>query len=722
LESVASREQMALQVTGGPAKQSGSSGQTRVSVKNLWKVFGPDESADCATRFAGLSKPEVQANYNAVLALQDVNIDVMDGETFVVMGLSGSGKSTLVRCLNRLIEPTCGSVFVDDEDVLGYSDADLIEFRRKKTSMVFQQFGLLPHRTVLENAAWGLEIQDVPVQEREERAKEVLEMVGLSGWEGYRPSALSGGMQQRVGLARALASEPEILLMDEPFSALDPLIRRDMQNELVRLQEQMQKTTIFITHDLAEAVKLGTRIAIMRDGAIIQLGTPEEIVSNPIDDYVAEFTRDVRPSTVLTVGYVMDKQEEQLTTPTISRPDAEVASEQTVDEALSQRWDTTGELPVMDESGKVIGVIDRDTLLKAAFQQPALSTESGVTLHPALSATDAKATPSSASAPKSAQHNYMQALPSPLQKLASLPNWIWLVSLLLIGSIVPFGGIANVPDSLQIGHEFSRWVNSVVDWLVINGDPFFSAINVGLLKYVLLPLEDWLLSLPWWLVVVVIAIPSYRIVGQAFAVLAIAMLLMVVSLGIFELAMSTLALVIVATGLSVVIGVPTGILAARNVRFDIVLRPVLDVMQTMPSFVYLIPALMLFGLGKVPAIMATVIYAVPPIIRLTNLGIRQLDGSVIEAARAFGSTGNQLLFKVQIPLAMPTVMAGLNQTIMMGLAMVVIAAMIGAKGLGVEVINGIARLDVGRGLIGGLGIVVMAVILDRITQGLGKAR
>jgi len=296
------------------------------------------------------------------------------------------------------------------------------------------------------------------------------------------------------------------------------------------------------------------------------------------------------------------------------------------------------------------------------------------------------------------------------------------VSLLLIGSIVPFGGIANVPDSLQIGHEFSRWVNSVVDWLVINGDPLFSAINVGLLKYVLLPLEDWLLSLPWWLVVVVIAIPSYRIVGQAFAVLAIAMLLMVVSLGIFELAMSTLALVIVATGLSVVIGVPTGILAARNVRFDIVLRPVLDVMQTMPSFVYLIPALMLFGLGKVPAIMATVIYAVPPIIRLTNLGIRQVDGSVIEAARAFGSTGNQLLFKVQIPLAMPTVMAGLNQTIMMGLAMVVIAAMIGAKGLGVEVINGIARLDVGRGLIGGLGIVVMAVILDRITQGLGKAR
>jgi glycine betaine/proline transport system permease protein len=223
-------------------------------------------------------------------------------------------------------------------------------------------------------------------------------------------------------------------------------------------------------------------------------------------------------------------------------------------------------------------------------------------------------------------------------------------------------------------------------------------------------------------VVVVIALPSYRIVGQAFSVIAVTMLLAVVSLGIFEMAMSTLALVIVATLLSVVLGVPTGILAARNGRFDTILRPVLDIMQTMPSFVYLIPALMLFGLGKVPAIMATVIYAVPPIIRLTNLGIRQVDANVVEAARAFGSTGSQLLLKVQIPLAMPTVMAGLNQTIMMGLAMVVIAAMIGAKGLGVEVINGIARLDVGRGLIGGLGIVVMAVILDRITQGLGKPR
>jgi glycine betaine/proline transport system permease protein len=527
-------------------------------------------------------------------------------------------------------------------------------------------------------------------------------------------------MQQRVGLARAVASDPEILLMDEPFSALDPLIRRDMQNELLRLQEQMQKTTIFITHDLAEAVKLGTRIAIMRDGAIIQLGTPEEIVSNPIDDYVAEFTRDVRPSTVLTVGYVMDQQDNKPVPSDISRPEAEIASEQTVDEALSQQWGTPGQLPVMDESGKLVGVIDRETLLKAAFEQPTPSTTNVVTLHPVTSTKAEDA--SSSSPPNTYFQNFDQNLTKPLRLLTTMPLWAWMATLLLIGTLVPFGGVGNVPEFLQVGGRFSGWVNSAVDWLILNGDPVFSAINIVVLRYLLVPLENWLQGLPWWLVIGLIAIIGYRIVGAVFAGVAVSLMLVVGALGIFELTMSTLALVMVATLLSVAMGVPAGIMAARNDRFDALQRPVLDIMQTMPTFVYLIPVLMLFGLGKVPAIIATVIYAVPPIIRLTNLGIRQVDASTVEAARAFGSTSNQLLFKVQIPLALPTVMAGLNQTIMMALAMVVIAAFIGAKGLGVEVINGIARLDVGRGLIGGIGIVVMAVILDRITQGLAKPR
>ncbi len=310
-----------------------------------------------------------------------------------------------------------------------------------------------------------------------------------------------------------------------------------------------------------------------------------------------------------------------------------------------------------------------------------------------------------------------------LRALKSLPKWVWVVvGLLLIGSIVPFGGAADVPESVGVGPTFSRWVNDAVEWMVVTWDPFFSAVNIGVLRYLLLPLEGWLQTLPWWLAIGVVALIAYRIVGPTFSAVAVALMLTVAVLGIFDLAMSTLALVTVATLLCVILGVPAGIVSARSDRFDAILRPVLDLMQTMPSFVYLIPMLMLFGLGKVPAILATVIYAVPPIIRLTNLGIRQVDASVVEAARAFGSTPNQLLFKVQIPLAMPTVMAGLNQTIMMALAMVVIAALIGAKGLGVEVFNGIARLDVGRGLIGGIGIVVLAIILDRITQGYARSQ
>tara|TARA_B100000029_G_scaffold472921_1_gene513865 strand:- start:2052 stop:3269 length:1218 start_codon:yes stop_codon:yes gene_type:complete len=389
---------------------------TRVTAKNLWKVFGPAAKENAPEQLAGLSKLEIQEELKSVVALRDVNFEVKEGETFVVMGLSGSGKSTLIRCLIRLIEPTLGELMIDDEDVLDYDEAQLIEFRRKKTAMVFQHFGLLPHRTVLDNAAWGLEVQGVPEAERHARALQVLEMVGLNGWEYYRPSALSGGMQQRVGLARAMASDPEILLMDEPFSALDPLIRRDMQNELLRLQEQMRKTIIFITHDLQEAIKVGTRIAIMRDGEIVQIGTPEEIMSQPVDDYVAEFTRDVRRSTVITVGYLMQNSTTQVnaedspshaiqTMKTANSEAAFVATEngrylgeltlaeaqaaesrndtsvsaavnrrylpvfakECVEDALSKAWSQDGNLPVIDDTGVLVGQIERDALIQATF-------------------------------------------------------------------------------------------------------------------------------------------------------------------------------------------------------------------------------------------------------------------------------------------------------------------------------------------------------------------
>ena len=282
-------------------------GQSRLSVRGLWKLFGRNLPSEITPDLLDRSKADLRENEDMVVGLKDVSFDVEVGETFVVMGLSGSGKSTLVRILTRLIEPTFGEVIVDDEDILKYDEKQLINYRRTKTAMVFQHFGLLPHRTVEENAAWGLEVQGIAKDERLARAQQTLEVVGLKGWEHYRPMALSGGMQQRVGLARALAADPDILLMDEPFSGLDPLIRRDMQNELIRLQQQLHKTIIFITHDLNEALKLGDHIAIMRDGKVIQLGTGEEILKNPADDYVAEFVRDVRKSTVVTIRSLMQR-------------------------------------------------------------------------------------------------------------------------------------------------------------------------------------------------------------------------------------------------------------------------------------------------------------------------------------------------------------------------------------------------------------------------------
>ena len=275
------------------------------------------------------------------------------------------------------------------------------------------------------------------------------------------------------------------------------------------------------------------------------------------------------------------------------------------------------------------------------------------------------------------------------------------------------------PEQWVFGWEVIKWIDGIVDWLVINWDPFFVGIRTVVLG-ILIPFRDFLRWLPWWAVIIVTGLLGWRVVGKGFAAIAAGFLLLMAVLGMIDFAMLTLAITLTATLLCVVTGIPLGILAAQNNRFDSVLRPILDGMQTMPSFVYLIPALMFFGLGMTPAVMATCIYAIPPIIRLTNLGIRQVDQSVIEAGRAFGATPLQLLRKVQVPLAMPTVLAGLNQTIMMALAMVVIASMIGAKGLGTEVLNGIARLEVGRGLIAGISIVFMAIILDRLSQGLAR--
>jgi glycine betaine/proline transport system ATP-binding protein len=279
--------------------------EATVACRSVWKVYGPKAESIVDSPDASLPRQELLEKTGCVAAVRDVSFEVGEGEVFVVMGLSGSGKSTLVRMINRLHDPTSGQVFVDGEDVVKLDDERLRELRRRKISMVFQHFGLFPHRRIAENVAFGLEVQGVEKDERNAKATEILEVVGLAGWGNSYPDELSGGMQQRVGLARALATDPEIMLFDEPFSALDPLIRRDMQDQVLKLQRELKKTMIFITHDLMEALKLGNRIAIMKDGAFVQVGTPEEVVAHPADSYVSDFIRDVPRAHVLTARTIM---------------------------------------------------------------------------------------------------------------------------------------------------------------------------------------------------------------------------------------------------------------------------------------------------------------------------------------------------------------------------------------------------------------------------------
>lgn len=284
-----------------------TSSGVKIKISNLFKIFGPRPENAFPLIEKGLSKEEILEKTGNTVGVNDANIDIHAGEVFVIMGLSGSGKSTLIRCVNRLIEPTSGEISIDDENIVDKNADELRDIRRRKLGMVFQHFALLPHKSVLENVVFGLEIQGVEESSREETGMKTLEQVGLKEWATAKPSGLSGGMQQRVGLARALALNPDILLMDEPFSALDPLIRRDMQTELLELQASLNKTILFITHDLDEALRIGDRIAIMKDGYIEQVGAPEEILSNPATDYVEEFVKDVNRLKVLTAGQVMKK-------------------------------------------------------------------------------------------------------------------------------------------------------------------------------------------------------------------------------------------------------------------------------------------------------------------------------------------------------------------------------------------------------------------------------
>jgi glycine betaine/proline transport system ATP-binding protein len=334
------------------------SGAPLIRAGGVWKIFGRHAGRVIGTRDADLPRAELRAKHDCVAAVRDVSFEVWPGEVFVVMGLSGSGKSTLVRTLIRLIEPSAGDIEIDGKDVMALTGPELRQLRRHTSSMVFQHFGLLAHRRVIDNVAFGLEVQGVAKATRLARAADVLKLVGLEDCANQFPDQLSGGMQQRVGLARAFAVDPKVMLYDEPFSALDPLIRRDMQDEVVRLQHETGKTMVFITHDLPEALRLGDRIAIMRDGKIVQLGTPEELVGSPADDYVRNFIRDIPRSHVLTLRWIMREPEpKELEGPTL--PVGTTVRRAVPLIASSDR-------PVCAvEDGRVIGVVDRTAVLGA---------------------------------------------------------------------------------------------------------------------------------------------------------------------------------------------------------------------------------------------------------------------------------------------------------------------------------------------------------------------
>ena len=330
---------------------------TKLSCKHVCKIFGNDVASLIGAN--GSVDESAFADGGFIGAVRDASFDVLDGETFVIMGLSGSGKSTLLRCMTRLIEPSSGEIYFESQDLMKASETELIDLRRHKMGMVFQHFALLPNRTVLGNVALPLEVQGIGKAEREARALEVVRLVGLEGREQYYPRELSGGQQQRVGIARSLAAEPDIWFLDEPFSALDPLIRREMQDEFMRLQNVLHKTIVFITHDFDEAIRLADRIAIMKDGAIIQIGTPEQLVLNPASDYVEEFTQGIPRAKVLSAGALMHDADGGSFAGVVQ---ADAAIETQLDAILNA--DRGAVFAVHDERGNTVGALPRDLVVE----------------------------------------------------------------------------------------------------------------------------------------------------------------------------------------------------------------------------------------------------------------------------------------------------------------------------------------------------------------------
>ncbi|MFO3674227.1 ATP-binding cassette domain-containing protein [Pseudomonas protegens] len=662
-------------------------------------ISPPAVNADVVLELRHLTKHYARRRGpSAPPAVEQVSLKVRRGEVLCLMGTSGSGKSTLLRHINRLIEPSSGEVLIDGSAISQLSARELRTLRSRRIGMVFQHFGLLPHRSVRDNVALPLELRGEPEALRHAAADVQLQAMGLEGWGEHYPHELSGGMQQRVGLARALVSEPDILLMDEPFSALDPTIRRDLQSHFLQVVRERGITTLLVTHDPAEALRLSDRIAVLRHGQLIQVGTPEELLKQPADAEVADFFQEHGARSATPVATIAPRK--SATTPAPVSPGLSFAQALLLGPAALAASGRGGLywLGFALELGAAAAL--GQGLATASFAWAALALI-GLLLSRLLSLALARR-------------------PSRLGR----SDWRlpWLV-LLLSQALVLWRVLAvdasgpwlQFPADRQVLLGTAAAIDQLIAWSQVTFESTFVGVIVAV-RTVIESIESLLGWLPWPVPALALVLLAWRSAGAALALTSAAALLYIGLFGFWERTIATLALVGSSVLISLLIGVPAGILLAKRALARRLITPLLDVMQTLPTFVYLIPAVAFFSVGKTPAVIATVIFALAPMIRLTALGIQEVPKTAVEAALAHGATPWQILTKVELPLAAGSLLLGINQTLVMSLSMVVVAALIGAGGLGYDVMTALRNIKGGEGMLAGAAIVFCALIPDRIIQ------
>lgn len=660
------------------------------------------EEGDVVLELRGVTKAYLRKGGSPLPAVNHVSLKVRRGEVLCLMGTSGSGKSTLLRHINRLIEPTSGEVLIEGQAISGLSHKALRDLRSRRIGMVFQHFGLLPHRTVLDNVALPLELRGESEAVRHAAATRQLQAMGLEGWGEHYPHELSGGMQQRVGLARALVTDPDILLMDEPFSALDPTIRRDLQRHFLALVRERGITTLLVTHDPAEAVRLADRIAVLRQGRLVQSGTPKQLLETPADAEVADFFRDCLPAAPVLHDAGGAVRQVPETAP----------KEQPVQPGL-RGWQALllgpAALAARGRGGLFwLGFAAELAALATAVQGIASASWISVVVGLAVLA--------------ASRFTAYSLSRQPVRRAVS--SWALPLAVLLVSQALVIWRVLT-PDTTQALLQFpasrqallltAQSVDDFIGWSQVTFESAFVGVIVAV-RTVIEGIESLLGWLPWPVCALALVLLAWRSAGLALALTSSAALLYIGLFGFWERTIATLALVGSSVLIALVIGVPTGILLAKRPFARRLLTPLLDVMQTLPTFVYLIPAVAFFSVGKTPAVIATVIFALAPMIRLTSLGIQEVPKDAVEAAIAHGANPWQTLVKVQLPLARRSLLLGINQTIVMSLSMVVVAALIGAGGLGYDVMTALRNIKGGEGVLAGVAIVLCALIPDRIIQ------